>query len=501
MANEPKVLNVNGYQTPTEKVSGGHGTSSATVSSAPKELQKSEQSQVGVDLTNVKGTATGNTEERSLKVSKDATVGSYVADTNRAGDPGKTKRSIVNTITVNEAKLLIKKSAELTLAQVNKIVESVRKGMYVKVDTTEYATLDAFLESTGEEGAVYLYPVGNEANNYYQYIWETLPTAGWISLGTTQLDISNMVTTDTDQTITEAKKFLENKFWLLHLDDPNEFHIQLDMTEDDELRIMRARESTQNIIAYLHRLYWCPASDNLTFLGLSNKRMREVYTYIVNLGTSGSLRDGNNANYGYTLPDSTSLTANSELVDVVSAQTISGVKTFNSDIKANGALDFGGGATITKDSSNRININYGGNAKIKIASTNTIISNRIDPDSDNSQDLGRSTVRWKDIYISGNLSDGTNAVTVAEITKKPSTSYSLTDGGTISDDTLKALIQNEQPIKLNGFACYFSCDDGTNYQYTSMRYDANSNKNHINVITINKSTWVATFHTSDIALN
>ena len=80
-------------------------------------------------------------------------------------------------------------------------------------------------------------------------------------------------------------------------------------------------------------------------------------------------------------------------------------------------------------------------------------------------------------------------------------SVSLSDGGTITDSTLKTLIQNEQPIKLNGFTCYFSCDDGTNYQYVSTRYDATANKNHINVITINKSTWIATFHTSDLALN
>lgn len=94
-----------------------------------------------------------------------------------------------------------------------------------------------------------------------------------------------------------------------------------------------------------------------------------------------------------------------------------------------------------------------------------------------------------------------NGINIAQHYKKPQSSVSLSDGGTITDNALKTLIQNEQPIKLNGFTCYFSCDDGTNYQYVNTRFDATANKNHINVITINKTTWVATFHTSDLALS
>lgn len=207
MANEPKVLNVNNYQTTTEKVSGGQGTSSATVSSAPKELQKSEQSQVGVDLTNVKGTATGNTEERSLKVSKDATVGSYVRDTNRAGNPGRTKRNIVNTVTVEDVKALIKKYGggdSYSKEQIDEMLATIREGQYVKVDTTTYPTLEDFLASEGEQGTVYLYPVGNEENNYYQYIWEV---SEWVSLGTTVLDLSGYPTLTGNNTFSGDNEF------------------------------------------------------------------------------------------------------------------------------------------------------------------------------------------------------------------------------------------------------------------------------------------------------
>ena len=85
------------------------------------------------------------------------------------------------------------------------------------------------------------------------------------------------------------------------------------------------------------------------------------------------------------------------------SQTISGLKTFTQGI------DLGDGATITKDSSNRINLNYGNGAKVKVGSAETIIANRIGADGDNSQDIGRSTVRWRDLYLGGLLRDGNSA--------------------------------------------------------------------------------------------
>ena len=398
---------------------------------------------------------------------------------------------------------------------------------------------------------------------------------------------------------------------------------------------------------------FAPDVDDYREIGDSSHRYKNIHlSGIFNPNASG---------YGLSLPSTASLTANSELIDSASDQTISGIKAFENGIKLNpsaadpeikwnsslsrlavgtfsiavggtdsyisskmipypnntydlgtsvykwknlylgGSVDFGDGAKIYKDSSNRVCIQYNNSDKIKVASSNTIIVNRLDPDSDNSQDIGRNTVRWKDIYLSGVLSDGTNSVSVAGISngifnvinasdivsntltqaqfdlitngkptlikgtyqgyknmlitywfeysnswralaiaertvfsmklrtgtnllelggddialskianingigivqyyKKPQSSVSLSDGGTITDSALKSLIQNEQPIKLNGFTCYFSCDDGTNYQYVSTRYDSVANKNHINVITIDKSTWVATFHTSDIAV-
>ena len=85
------------------------------------------------------------------------------------------------------------------------------------------------------------------------------------------------------------------------------------------------------------------------------------------------------------------------------------------NIILSGAVDFGDGATILKDSSNRINLCYANSPKVKVGSAETIIANRIGADSDNSQDIGRSTVRWANIYLAGNLSDGTISIPIAQI--------------------------------------------------------------------------------------
>lgn len=48
----------------------------------------------------------------------------------------------------------------------------------------------------------------------------------------------------------------------------------------------------------------------------------------------------------------------------------------------------------------------------------TINAYAVDPRGDASHDLGGSSERWRNLYLSGNLSDGTNTVTVADIAKK-----------------------------------------------------------------------------------
>ena len=78
------------------------------------------------------------------------------------------------------------------------------------------------------------------------------------------------------------------------------------------------------------------------------------------------------------------------------------------DLYLSGKVDFGNNATITKDSSDRLNLNYNSDAKVKVGSAEVTIKNRIGADSDNAQDIGRSSVRWRDLYLAGQIKDGNN---------------------------------------------------------------------------------------------
>ena len=75
----------------------------------------------------------------------------------------------------------------------DKIADFLQKE-YQKVDTTTYPTLNDFLASTGVEGYIYLYPIdtSDPTKGYYQYIYETSDSE-WVSLGTTQIDLSGYV--------------------------------------------------------------------------------------------------------------------------------------------------------------------------------------------------------------------------------------------------------------------------------------------------------------------
>lgn len=78
-------------------------------------------------------------------------------------------------------------------------------------------------------------------------------------------------------------------------------------------------------------------------------------------------------------------------------------------------VNFGDGAKIIKDSSNRIDLQYNSDTRIKVGNGNLNIKARIDPDSNNTYDLGRNGVAWRDLFLSRNLSDGTNSVNVADL--------------------------------------------------------------------------------------
>ena len=94
-------------------------------------------------------------------------------------------------------------------------------------------------------------------------------------------------------------------------------------------------------------------------------------------------------------------------------QTISGAKTFTSPIYLTNS-----NFHLEKNAdSNVIDFTVNGTKVLTIGSSSTAINSVFRANADNSKDLGSSTVRWKDFYLAGNLSDGTNSVSVANIAK------------------------------------------------------------------------------------
>lgn len=98
----------------------------------------------------------------------------------------------------------------------------------------------------------------------------------------------------------------------------------------------------------------------------------------------------------------------SDVVDKTSAQTITGIKTFNEKIVAN---NIG-----TAYSTEIFNIKAGTSTLLSVGSGTSIIRSNLV--SNPSYNLGSSSYKWNNLYLSGNISDGTNSVAVADIADK-----------------------------------------------------------------------------------
>jgi len=119
-----------------------------------------------------------------------------------------------------------------------------------------------------------------------------------------------------------------------------------------------------------------------------------------------------------------------------------------------GNIDFGDNAIIKKDSSNRVVIQFGGTDIIKVGSTSSYVKASWVPEDNNTHDLGSSSYCWKDAYIVGNISDGVNSVTVANIASKVTSSYA--SGTFDSNGESSFVIADETPTGLFVFT-YGNC--------------------------------------------
>lgn len=79
-----------------------------------------------------------------------------------------------------------------SISYVNNAIATIQTNTFVDVDATEYPTLEDFLDSEGEEGHIYLYPinVSDLSEGYYKYIWER---NDWRYIGSTAINLANYV--------------------------------------------------------------------------------------------------------------------------------------------------------------------------------------------------------------------------------------------------------------------------------------------------------------------
>ncbi len=284
----------------------------------------------------------------------------------------------------------------------NKVIsaalEAIKRGSYTKVDTTEYPTLQDFLDSEGEEGYLYLYPIdpSNEDEGYYQYIWEN---DLWIPLGSTKIDIANMMTTDTDQDVSATKTFNNQK------------DVRFKAVDSGHYFYIRADGNIFHIGAY----------------GVATSLTLDNYLTKFIPASSGQQELGGNDNKWKTL--------------------------YLSHYVA-----WGNNVLIGKDSSNRFYVTGSdGNTKIKVGQNETYFANHVEPDADNTYNLGRAGMKWNITYTRY-LNDDSVNIAVSDIATKSGMAtingQSITNGGNVQITVSQSGLFKHEVTLSNGTSSY-----------------------------------------------
>ena len=184
----------------------------------------------------------------------------------------------------------------------------------------------------------------------------------------------------------------------------------------------------------------------------------------------------------------------SNYVDLDSNQTITGQKTFSSEPIYNNGLRTTGINGIS-------------------GSTSIQIGKDLIPGSNNTTDIGSSSRKWKDIYLSGQFKDGTNSVSVADIANGL---FNVINASDIVNNTLTQaqfdLITNGKPTLILGTLTIsnisftnmlFLCENYSSGQSettgTFIGYSANNNS-QIRTLVINNTTGVLSLRSEAIKI-
>lgn len=281
-------------------------------------------------------------------------------------DDGTIIRSLPEQVSYNDERIIENRQDIDTLTA---RVEAALAGVFhYKGSVATYANLPATGNEVGD--------VWNVIDTGKNYAWSG---SAWDDLGGI-VDLSNLVTLNTNQTITGTKTI--SNTYLGFADSGSAAYIE---KTQDGLEI--DMDGSASYIFGDQGDVYAQGGSALTIGTHDNPWDRAHITKYM---------QANNTTYGFTLPDSTSLTADSELLDTLSDQTIAGVKTFSNGIKIGDQelKETGGGA----------------NLELKPISSLIINASYFRPFTTNSIDLGTSSYAWKDLYLAGSLRLGASGV-------------------------------------------------------------------------------------------
>jgi len=328
------------------------------------------------------------------------------------------------------------------------VVTTVKRNAYRDVNTTIYPTLEDFLESTGEEGFMYLYPIDTTdlSKGYKQYIWEN---SSWRFMGSTSLSLDGYAKLNEDNSWSGSNYFSSLSGAINYAENGQvvrkslRFNLSgshyINVTADNGSITLSGNAWGGNVFKFgvdLNNSHMnmssgslCPDGDARNDLGCLptggfSYRWRDIYL-------SRAIKN-NNKSYGITIPDMSSWTADKtiattdDIPDVSSFATLSGQNSFTQmnqfkeglyvgpyidDVKKNFSIERNGNSTILKANYSTLMSFSDSNNPVKVY--NTFV-----PGVNNSHSLGNNDLKWKNLYLSGILTDGTNYATVSELVNK-----------------------------------------------------------------------------------
>lgn len=258
------------------------------------------------------------------------------------------------------------------------------------------------LPETGEEGILYLVPKNpdpdtGDADSYDEYVWLS-ESETYELVGTTAIDLQNLtspiyVTTENKPEGLSYGLRITNNGWTSDLQQEGGAKLELTGT---------AVNVTGNLI-----------TSGQVVIGATGYDIKKDSTNLV------IEADGNPVKVRGTLLPNTGGTYD-----------LGNVSTKWNGVYTN-QLNFGDNATINKDSSNRVNINNGGDAKLKIGASETICKGSFSPDQDGMYALGRSALRWTAVYASSLAND----YSALQIRGKTGVNISCDNGSAIRPST------------------------------------------------------------------